>query len=205
MHEPDVDVVVDHDPARWLRGPDVDSSEELRRRWAFEALRTYEEAFDLASQERGDAVRDYLGQVLERFADWDTPAQLRFLRLRKPTDSPIPVGVELYGPQQVADIEVQLEDDFATGILQPPDERGLVGETSVEDVAEAPGWRRLFYSVLGADDQVHSFVRYVRLFEESGVLVVFRYGGDSPAVILEATADADALAACITVTPRTVR
>jgi hypothetical protein len=199
--DPDVDIVVDHDPERWLRGPDVDSPPDLRDRWALEAARTYDEAFDLGSLEEGEQVRSYLRQLLGRFAEWDSPAQLRFLRLREPTDTPIPVGVEFYSPHQRADLSTQLDADVVTGLLTPPEERQLVGESSVEDVEDAPGWRRLFYSVLGTDGQVYSFVRYLRVFD-SGVMVVFRFGGDSPAIVLEALGDGDALAASISVTSR---
>lgn len=199
--DPDVDVAVDHDPLRWLRGPDIDSPPDLRDRWALEALTTYDEAFDLASDDQGDQVRAYLRQLLTRFAAWDTPAQLRFLRLREPRDTPVPVGVEFYGPAQLADLGLATGDAVLGGVMEIAEDRTVVGETSLEDVEAAPGWRRLFYSVLGTDERVYSFVRYARLFD-SGVLVVFRFGGDSPAIMLEAVSDADDLAASITVTPR---
>jgi hypothetical protein len=199
--DPDVDVVVDHDPTRWLRGPDVDSSPDLRDRWALEAARTYDEAFDLGSHPQAEQLRDYVGQLMTRFAAWETPAQMRFLRLREPSDKPIPVGVEFYGPQQLGDLGLGPDDDVVSGAMEIAEDRTVVGETSVEDVEAAPGWRRLFYSVLGVDERVYSFVRYVRLFD-SGVLVVLRFGGDSPGVVLEAISDADSLAASISVTPR---
>lgn len=199
--DPDVDVDVDHDPERWLRGPDVDTPLALRERWALEAVGTYDEAFDLAAHEQGEQVRAYLHELLTRFSGWETPAQMRFLRLREPRDTAIPVGVEFYGPTQLADLGLGPEDDVVAGVMEIAEDRTVVGETSLEDVEGASGWRRLFYSVLGADERVYSFVRYARLFDP-GVLVVFRFGGDSPAVVLEAVSDADDLAASISVTPR---
>lgn len=199
--DPDVDVVVDHDPTTWLRGPDVDSPVELRERWAHEAARTYDEAFDLGSLEQAGQVRDHLRRLFDHFSAWETPAQMRFLRLREPTDTAIPVGMEFYGPSQLADLGLGPGDDVLAAVMEIAEDRTVVGETSVEDVAEAPGWRRLFYSVAGVDDRIYSFVRYARVFDP-GVLVVLRFGGDSPAVALEAISDADALAASVTVTPR---
>ncbi|WP_100414728.1 hypothetical protein [Mumia flava] len=203
--DPRPEVEVRPDVAVWLTGPGGGWSAEERASWVSEAQYAVASDFELEAEPNGVALREYLLALLTSFSQWDTHADLTFLRLRTIADAPVPVGLELYAAQDAADIAHDLgiappSNDPAAWLVDlhgavSPDESA--GEVSRERVTDAPGWERIVSWV--AEPEVTSRVRYVRRFAGSDVVAVLRCGGLDPAATIEALPDLDDLAAAVVV------
>lgn len=191
------DVVVNHDLAVWLRGPGADADDHQIAEWVAGAQYAVATDLDLENSPGGAEYREYLHRVLTAFGHWQTPANLTFLRLRYQGDTPVPVGVELYRPEDVADLEADLDGRLVESALAVSADVPHVGEITCESVA-GTGWTRLLYWVDDPDDGVVSRVRLVRTFP-AGVVAILRAGGQGLAETMELLPDLDALAASITV------
>ncbi|WP_040320083.1 hypothetical protein [Aeromicrobium marinum] len=201
-------VRIDADPAIWLRGPSPDATDDQRRAWMLGAQHAVSTDLDLEHAKGGADYREYLSQVLTAFSDWSTPANVTFLRFRHQGDTPLPVSLELFSPDDLAEIDAATDEVSAAGtsaagrvveaLVTDPDHPATVGEVSREDVGES-GWQRLVYWVEDPRGGVVGHVRHVRHFESSGVVAVVRFGGLDPARTLEALDDVDRLALGIVV------
>lgn len=199
---PDIDITAD--PAIWLQGPSPEATEDERRDWVLGAQHAVSLDFDLENAKGGVDYRQYVSQVLKVFAGWQTPANVTFLRLRHQGDTPIPVALELYSRTDIDEIAANPSiEQTATGdspgsrlaesMLAPPPDVPTVGEISREPVEDS-SWERLVYWIEDPADGVTGRVRYVRHFEPSGAVAVFRFGGLDPSLTVEALPDVDDLA-----------
>jgi len=195
-----VRVEVDADPAVFLTGP---ARGVNRDDWREGAVAAGLSDFTLPDDEQGRAYAAYLRAVITAFSAWETAGDLTFLRLAAPGDEPVPVSLEVHHP--LAEGPTWSPESFAEAALAPPDDVRVLGEVSLEDVENAPGWRRLVFYTSHESAGVVSTVRYHRRFdlpvEGAGADVVLRTGGYDPGTTLELLGQLDALVATVDLVP----
>ncbi len=192
------DVVIEADPAVWLRGPAQDSDDPGNAEWVSSAMYAIATDFDLENAKGGADYREYVHQVLIVFSRWrPEAAAATFLRFRFLGDAPVPIALELYDAAEVAEISAAHEVDFAESNLQAEAE-STAGEPSREPV-DGTGWERLVYWVVEDGGQVASRVRYVRTYPTSSVVIIVRFSGGDPGRTIEVLADVDDLVRATTV------
>lgn len=192
------DVVIDADPAVWLRGPTLDAANDARSEWITAAMYAIATDFDLENARGGADYREYVHQVLTVFAKWQpAAAAVTLLRFRFLGDAPVPVTLELYTAAEAAEISSTHGIDFTESNLEE-DALATAGEISREMI-DGTEWERLVFWVTAEDGRIASRVRYVRTYPSTGVVMILRFSAGDPDRTIDMLADTDDLVRAITV------